>query len=119
MRVAGFCFFDYLSFVPDMNESVVDLETNGSHTIELPGLGNCGYSWVWEADNDRIVRISHQYIVPENPKPGDRGIEQFTITGVKPGACVLSFKQIHSWEKDQPPLDARKIRVNVRKTTRS
>ena len=93
--------------------TAITLEPNAAYILDLPGLGNCGYSWVYDLNKDNIVKISHQYIVPADPKPGDRGVERFTITGVQRGTCVIALKQIHSWEKDQPPLDSRNIQIHV------
>jgi predicted secreted protein len=97
-----------------MAETVhITLAVGASHTLELPGLGNCGYTWVYAPDKEGVVKISHQYIVPPNPKPGERGIERFTINGVACGRCVIEFRQIQSWDKDQPPHDTRSVEVNV------
>ena len=94
--------------------TTINLEPNAAYVLDLPGLGICGYSWVYDLKPANLVKISHQYIVPPNPKPGERGIERFTLTAVQRGACVLELKQIHSWEKDQPPLDQRTIQVKVK-----
>jgi hypothetical protein len=98
-----------------MNETItVNISLKGFYVLELPGLGTSGYSWVYEVGKkDQVVAISHQYIVPPNPAPGQRGIERFTITGVQRGSCVIDFKQVQSWAKDQPPLDTRRVEVNV------
>jgi predicted secreted protein len=91
----------------------ITLAVGASHVLDLPGLGNSGYTWVYAADKEGVVKISHQYIVPPNPKPGERGIERFTIDGVARGACLIEFRQVRSWEKDQPPLDTCRVKVNV------
>jgi hypothetical protein len=93
---------------------IIDLKLTESRVLDLIGMGNVGYSWVCDVDKENIVTISHQYIVPPNPKPGERGTERFTITGVGLGSCVIEFRHIQSWEKDQPPLSIRKFQVNVR-----
>ena len=93
--------------------TTISLKANAAYVLDLPGLGTCGYSWVYKLDKENLVKISHQYIVSPNSKPGERGIERFTITGIHCGKGMLEFKQIHSWEKDQPPLDIRKIQLQV------
>src|SRR5215813_403542 len=97
-----------------MRDSInIDLKVGSSHTIELPGLGTSGYTWVHDLEKENVVRISHQYVVPENPKPGQRGIEKFTFHGVGHGTCVVQFKQIQTWDKDQAPLDTRTVQIKV------
>jgi predicted secreted protein len=93
--------------------TIITLDIGASYILDLPGLGNCGYTWVCDVNKENNVKILHQYIVPPNPKPGERGIERFTISGVRHGSCVIEFRQIHSWEKAQPPLDSRRVQVNV------
>lgn len=92
---------------------IINLKINEDHVLDLVGMGNIGYSWVYEMDKEDIVTISHQYIVAPNPKPGDRGTERFTIKGIHSGSCVIEFRQIQSWEKDQPPFSVRKFQVHV------
>jgi predicted secreted protein len=92
---------------------IVNLKLNDEFILDLTGMGNVGYTWVHEADHEGVVTISHEYIVPLDPKPGERGIERFTIRGVHPGSCTLVFRQIQSWEKDNPPFSVKEIRVNV------
>lgn len=93
---------------------IINLQVNEEHNIDLVGMGNVGYSWVYDMDNENVVTISHQYIVPPNPKPGDRGIERFTLRGIQSGSCIIEFRQIQSWEKDQPPFSVRKFQVHVK-----
>jgi predicted secreted protein len=93
--------------------TTIELRPKESWVLDLIGRGPVGYSWVYDVDNEGIVRISHQYIVPPNPKPGQQGLERFTITAIQPGSCLIKFRQIQSWEKDQAPLDTRTIRVDV------
>lgn len=98
-----------------MNDiDIITLPANAEQVIDLPGMGNSGYSWVYDVHGENIMSISHQYIVPPNPKPGERGIERFTLKGEKPGSCTIEFRQIQSWEKDQPPLSVRKFRINIK-----
>ena len=92
---------------------VINLDIGASTSIDLTGRGPVGYSWVHDLAAADVVRISHQYIVPPNPVPGQRGIERFTFTGVGTGASVVNFRQIQSWEKDGAPLDQRTVHVNV------
>ena len=93
---------------------IINLKLKEDYIIDLIGMGNVGYSWVHDIDKENIVSISHEYIVPPNPKPGDRGIERFTIRGIQSGSCIIEFRQIQSWEKDQPPFSVRKFQVHVR-----
>ena len=97
-----------------VNVEIINLKLNENYTLDLVGMGTAGYTWIYNVDKENIVTISHQYIVPPNPKPGGRGIERFTISGIQRGSCIIEFRQIRSWEKDQPPLSVRKFQINVR-----
>ena len=79
---------------------IINLKLNENYALDLVGLGSAGYSWVYDIDNKDIVSISHRYLVPPHPKPGDSGTERFTISGVKRGSCIIEFRHIRSWEKD-------------------
>jgi hypothetical protein len=92
---------------------IINLKLNGCYMLDLIGMGDAGYSWVYSMDKKNIVTISHQYIVPPNPKPGGTWIERFTIHGVQQGLCAIEFRQVQSWEKDRPPLSVRDFVVNV------
>jgi predicted secreted protein len=93
--------------------TTVRLRPAESWVLDLIGMGPVGYSWVYEVNDEGIVEIAHRYIVPPNPKPGQQGIERFTISGVRPGSCLISFRHIQSWEKDQAPREIRTIQVTV------
>ena len=96
-----------------VNVEIINLKLNENYVLDLAGMGTAGYSWVYNVDKENIVTISHQYIVPPNPKPGGRGIERFTISGIQRGSYIIEFRQIRSWEKGQPPLSVRKFQINV------
>jgi predicted secreted protein len=91
----------------------INLKKGDSYIIDLVGMGNSGYSWIYEIDKENIVMILHEYIVSPNSKPGDQGIERFTIKGVQSGSCAIEFGQVHSWEKEQSALSVRKFLVHV------
>ena len=92
----------------------INLKLNDYYILDLVGMGTSGYSWVYSLDNENIIKISHQYIVPPDPKPGGTGTERFTIIGVMQGSCIIEFRQFRSWEKNLPPLSIRKFLVNVK-----
>jgi predicted secreted protein len=92
---------------------IIKLRLNEDHIIDLIGMGNSGYKWIYETVKEDILKVSHQYIVSQNPKPGEPGIERFTFKGIKKGSCLVEFRQVRSWEKDKPPLSVKKFRVNV------
>jgi hypothetical protein len=87
----------------------IKIGLNTEHVIDLIGMGPAGYSWVYTMEKEDILTIFHRYITPPDPMPGESGIERFIIRGVNPGACMVEFRQIQSWEKDQPPLSAKKF----------
>jgi predicted secreted protein len=93
---------------------IINLKLDEDYTLDLLGMGTVGYSWIYNIDKKTIVKISHQYIVPPNPKPGDSGIERFTISGIRRGSCIIEFRQIQSWEKDKLPFSVKKFQVNVK-----
>lgn len=92
----------------------INLKLNDYYILDLVGMGTSGYSWVYSLDNENIIKISHRYIVPPDPKPGSTGTERFIIIGAMQGSCTIEFKQIRSWEKNLPPLSIRKFLVNVK-----
>jgi hypothetical protein len=92
---------------------ILNLKLEECCAIDLTGMGNMGYSWVFSVNKENIASVTHQYIVPPDPKPGDRGIERFTVRGNNHGSCIIEFRQIQSWATDQPPLSVKKYQVNV------
>ena len=94
--------------------TTLDLHPNTAHVLDLPGMATSGYSWGFNLSEPDVVQISHEYIAPTHSKPGARGIERFTINALQSGGCVLELKQIRSWEKDQPPINTRSIKINVK-----
>ena len=92
---------------------ILNLKVEEFCAIDLAGMGNMGYSWVYSVNKENIASVTHQYIVPPDPKPGGRGIERFTIRGINHGSCIIEFRQIQSWATDQPPLSVKKYQVNV------
>ena len=93
---------------------IINLKLDENYALDLVGMGTAGYSWVYNTDKENIVTISHRYIVPPNPKPGGRGTERFTISGIQRGSCIIEFKQTRSWEKNRLPLSVRKFQINVK-----
>ncbi len=92
---------------------ILNIKINEDYTIDLPGMGNSGYSWVHDNETTDIIEITHQYIVPPNPVPGGKGTERLTFKGTKAGVVTIEFRQIRSWEKEQPALSVRKFQINV------
>lgn len=91
----------------------IKIKLNTEQIIDLIGMGPAGYSWVYTIEKVNILAISHEYIVPPDPKPGEAGIERFILRGINTGKCIVEFRQVQSWEKDQPPLSVRKFNVIV------
>lgn len=91
----------------------IELKVSENYIIDLIGMGNVGYSWIYQIDKKDLITISHQYIVPSDPKPGDRGIERFIISGNKPGLCQIEFKQIQSWEKSAAPYSIKNFQIKI------
>jgi hypothetical protein len=91
----------------------LNLKSEEFCTIDLTGMGNMGYSWIYSVNKENIASITHQYIVPHDPKPGEQGIERFTVRGINRGSCIIEFQQIQSWATDQPPLSVKKYQINV------
>ena len=94
--------------------TTLDLELKATSAVDLPGLATSGYSWVYELSDPAVAKVSHEYIVAPDSKPGARGIDRFTITALQAGQCVLELKQIRSWEKDKAPINSRKIQISVK-----
>ncbi len=92
---------------------ILNIKINEDYTIDLVGMENSGYSWVRDNETTDIVEITHQYIVPTNLVPGAKGTERFTFKGTKTGVVTIEFKQIRSWDKDQPPIAIRTFQINV------
>lgn len=83
----------------------ISLRINEHTEIDLPGKGSAGYEWTYISDVEGIIDIQHRYLPPEAGVAGGRGVERFTITGIKSGKCSVQFIQARSWEKDKEPLD--------------
>jgi len=92
---------------------IVNINVNETFILDLIGMGNAGYTWIYKLIDEGIIKIFHEYINPVDPKPGERGIERFKITGIEKGSCMIEFCQIQIWEKDQPPNSVRKLQINV------
>ena len=91
-----------------MNKTETISITSGKEYIfDLVGKGTAGYSWIYKIDNENIVSVSSEYIVPEDHKPGGEGIERFSIKGKSKGVCTVEFSQVRSWEKDLKPFAVR------------
>ena len=91
----------------------ISLNVNQSTQIDLIGLGTAGYQWTYKGENLDILKIEHSYITSKKVEAGGQGIERFSIIALKPGKCLIEFKQARSWEKDKKPLREKKYIIEV------
>ena len=83
--------------------------------VTLSGTGSGGYRWTAAIDNPAIVEVVRAP-TPPAPANGPRSFsrdEQYAVIGLAPGETVIHFRQMRSFEPQQPPIAARDIAVHV------
>lgn len=78
--------------------------SSAQYRIELNGNATTGYSWVYTADPEGIVKeVSSEYLPEEEGKTGAPGVFVFVFEGVKEGETTLNFSYVRSWEEEEDP----------------
>lgn len=94
------------------------MPVGGSVDVTLPYTSGTGYSWSFDrASSEGLssVRLSERADKPDTAGlPGGPGHSKWSIEGRAPGTAVLRFQYRRPWEKDTPPAETRRVRVDVR-----
>ncbi|MDP6478592.1 MAG: protease inhibitor I42 family protein [Phycisphaerales bacterium] len=94
------------------------LSVGGRGDILLPYTAGTGYSWSLDQGGSEgltCVSVSESGTKPDTADlPGGPGQSRWLLKGRSPGTAELLFEYRRPWEKDTPPAETRRVRVEVR-----
>ncbi|ANH82856.1 hypothetical protein A8C56_19365 [Niabella ginsenosidivorans] len=98
-------------------ETTVILKVNKERSFRLENRGGAGYSWVVEANNEKVTRVTTAMAdsgeVPGKKPVGGSSIVVLTIRGLTKGTSRIQLVQKRIWEEGVPPLNTYIYNVTV------
>lgn len=93
----------------------LQLKKGQSYVLQLKGIATSGYEWICVIENDEVVAVKKEFSATtqtEKKLAGASADETFVIIGLQKGDTQLHFKQIRSWEKNNPARE-KKITITI------
>ncbi len=100
---------------PECSGETVNLTRGCKVMVKLVENPTTGYQWSYTNSAPGVCRVAEdKFIAPTSGLMGASGSRLIQLEAVAPGKCVLEFRYVRPWEKDQVPAEKYLFTISVK-----